>query len=259
MPVVDIPIEIEPGDPGQALPYVRADVGGRTVRVLLDSGSGRTTVTPPDDAILHTREPEGSGVFGGQGERRVWRTSIRLGDVDLGTIEVDTHKPGEGRDHIGQDVLSLFRCEYRFAEHTLRLDEHAAPAETFPIFLGDGRHVYLDVAWSSGGAASAIFDTGASVTVADASFVRTHSALFTPAGESQGTDGSGAVLETPMATMNGPRILGQTFTASTVAVVDLSAVNQTIQCPMDLILGWPLLQQANWLVDHPKRSAGLTA
>jgi hypothetical protein len=234
-------------------------VGGRTVRALLDSGSARTTVTPPDDGILHTREPEGSGVLGGQGERRVWRTSIRFGDVDLGAIEVDTHNPGEGRDHIGQDVLSQFRCEYRFADHKLRLNEHAATADTFPIFISDGRHVYLDVAWPTGGTASAVFDTGASVTVADASFVEAHSALFTPLGESRGIDGSGTVLKTPMAIMTGPRVLGQTFTASTVAVVDLSAVNQTIQRPMDLILGWPILQQVNWFIDHPKRLAGLTA
>jgi hypothetical protein len=61
-----------------------------------------------------------------------------------------------------------------------------------------------------------------------------------------------------MMTMSGPQILGREFTSSVVAVVDLAAANRTIQRKMDLILGWPILRQANWIIDHANRLAGLT-
>jgi hypothetical protein len=35
------------------------------------------------------------------------------------------------------------------------------------------------------------------------------------------------------------------------AVVDLSHANSTIELPMDLILGYPTLRQADWLIDFP--------
>jgi hypothetical protein len=259
--VVDIPVHIrsEPGEPDQALPYVDVEVGGRTIRALLDSGAARSTLTPPDDASTEARLPEGTGVFGVvTGDRHVWLTAVRLGDRDLGPTEVNTHPAGYGRDLIGQDVLSQYRCEYRFADRQLRLDG-PAPRVTAPIVITEGRHVYLDVSWPGVGVtASAVFDTGASVTVVDAAFVDTNPTLFTPDGTSQGVDGSGAAMDTPMVVMSGPQILGGSFASSPAAVVDLSAANRTVARRMDLILGWPILHQANWMIDHAEQQAALT-
>ncbi|HEY2174976.1 MAG TPA: retropepsin-like aspartic protease [Mycobacteriales bacterium] len=258
--MVDIPIDIEPDpdDPGQALPYVDVEIGGETLHALLDTGAARTTVAPPEFATIEIRPGEGTGVFGIRGDRRVWRTSIRFGNRVVDPIEIDAHPAGEGRDLIGQDLLSHFRCEYRLADRRLHLDG-PLPPDTVPIFIGAGHHVYLDVAWQVAEVtASAVFDTGASVTVVDTAFVDTHPTLFAKAGSSSGVDSSGTVVETPMMTMNGPQILGRQFAPSVVAIADLTAANRTIQRKMDLILGWPILHQANWVIDHPNRLAGLT-
>jgi hypothetical protein len=259
--MVEVPIAMEPDpdDPTQALPYVDVEVGGQARRVLLDTGAARTVVTPPDGAAIEICAAEGTGVFGiGGTDRHLWRTSIRFGNRIMDPIEVDTHPAGEGQDLIGQDVLSQFRCEYRLADWRLILDG-PAPPNAAPIFLGDAGHAYLDVTWPPAGVtASAVFDTGASVTVVDTAFLDTHPSLFTPAGSSPGINSSGTRIETPMVTMIGPHILGRPFAASLAAVVDLTAANRPIQRTMDLILGWPILHQANWIIDHPSRLAGLT-
>jgi hypothetical protein len=163
-----------------------------------------------------------------------------------------------GRHLIGQDLLSHFRCEYRLADRRLCLDG-SLPPDAVPIFIDEGSHVYFDVMWPAvGTTASGVFDTGASVTIVDAAFADTHPSQFTLAGPSLGVDSSGTLAETPMMTMSGPQILGREFTSSVVAVVDLAAANRTIQRKMDLILGWPILRQANWIIDHANRLAGLT-
>lgn len=107
--------------------------------------------------------------------------------------------------------------------------------------------------------ASAVFDSGASISVVDASFAKAHPHLFVAQGDSQGTDASGATVDTPMVAMRGPRILGHAFTSTGAAVVDLAVVNRTLERRMDLIVGWPILQPANWAIDHLNRSAALTA
>lgn len=249
-------VEPDADDPGQALPFVDAVVGGRPIRALLDSGAGRTTVTPTSDAIIELLPPEGTSVFGVQGERRVWRTTVELGPHRIGPIGVDTHGAGGGQELIGQDVLSQFRCEYRFADRLLRLDGPTPPDAT-PIFLDRGYHIYLDLSWL-GVTAGAVFDTGASVSVVDAAFAEAHPHLFAAQGTSQGTDASGTTFDTAMVVMLGPRILGRAFTSTPAAIVDLDVVNQTLERKMDLIIGWPILRQANWAIDHLNRCAALT-
>lgn len=245
-------------DPAQALSYVRVQIGGQPCRALLDTGSARSAATPTADAAVEeVRDDEGASAFGLSGQHRVWRTSVGIGDHKLGQVVIDAYDERDGQTLLGQDVLSCFRCEYRLTDRLLRLDG-PKPPRTTGIFVDDVHHVYFDVIWPwHAVSASAVFDTGASVTIVDAAFVEAHQALTTPAGVSRGTDGSGVTQETPMVILAQPEIFGRSFTETIAAVVDLSAANRTIQQPVDLILGWPILRQANWFIDHPQRQAGL--
>jgi hypothetical protein len=156
---------------------------------------------------------------------------------------------------VGQDFLSHFRCEYRLAEGVLLLDGDL-PDEVHQIHLDATRHVYLDVAWRTGEVASAVLDTGASMTVVDAGFAARHRGLFAPLDEaSAGIDASGAVQETRMVRMAAIQMLGAELEESLAAVVDLKAANATVQRNMDLILGWPILSQGVFVVDHHLRVA----
>lgn len=256
--VIQLPlsIEVDSRNSGEALPYVSAIVGGQPVRALLDTGAARTTVAPPAGSVIETRPGQGTGVFGGEVEDRlVWRTTVEFGDRRIGPIELDTRLGNDGRDLLGQDVLSHFRCEYRLAEAVLRLDG-PVPRMAEPLYLDRGNHIYLTARWDNASAA-AVFDTGASLSVVDTALVDRYPHLFIEHGESEGTDASGSTTQTPIVEMAGPAILGHRFANTMAAAVDLGQVNATLDRPMDLILGWPVIQQANWFIDHTSRTAAL--
>jgi hypothetical protein len=255
-------IDRDARNPDEALPFVDVTVGGRPTRTLLDTGAARTAIAPPDGVAVETKASNGTGVFGeGTGTRRVWRTTLELGHRRLTAVEVDARVGEATTDLVGQDVLSRFRCEYRLDDARLRLDG-PSPHTTEPVFLDRGGHVYLEARWDeaaegSRASANAVFDTGASLSVVDAAFAGRYPHLFRPCGISAGTDASGATVETPVAEMAGPVILGRRFRETRAAVVDLSRVNASLERPMDVILGWPVLRQANWFIDHASRSAAL--
>jgi hypothetical protein len=58
--------------------------------------------------------------------------------------------------------------------------------------------------------------------------------------------------------MAGPVIGQRTFGSHKVVAVDLSGVNSTLDYPMDLILGYPTIRQADWLFDFPARRWAVT-
>ena len=58
--------------------------------------------------------------------------------------------------------------------------------------------------------------------------------------------------------MSGARIGGAVFPPHKVACVDLAQLNSTQARPLDLILGYTTLRQANWLLDVPARRWALT-
>jgi hypothetical protein len=115
--------------------------------------------------------------------------------------------------------------------------------------------VYADVTWPTGESASAVIDTGASITVVDERFATQHPQLFTHEGIGEGTDASGTVLRTPVVRMAPIHMLGAELAASPAAVVDLSAANAAVEGRIDLILGWPILSQGTLTIDHPRHMA----
>jgi hypothetical protein len=85
-----------------------------------------------------------------------------------------------------------------------------------------------------------------------------HPELFEQIGMSVGTDGNGEQAETPLLLMAESVIGQRMFNRHKVVAVDLSAVNRTLEYPMDLILGYPTMRQADWLFDFPAKRWMLT-
>ena len=98
-----------------------------------------------------------------------------------------------------------------------------------------------------------MWDTGAGITVVDERFYRRWSERFTAHGSSVGTDATGAQVAADLVMMQPGSIGGTVFDAHKAAVVDLSAVNATVDIPMDFILGYTTLRQADWTFDFPGR------
>lgn len=186
---------------------------------------------------------------------------MTIGGIDLGELEIEARPADCHYDVLGQDVLTQFCCHYQFANRTLFLDSTPI-ADGQEIFIDAGRHVYLDADWARRAdtvTAAAVFDTGASITLIDTAFANSHPELVTNFSTTTGTDAVGTTMETPMAWLNGPRILCHSFARSPAAIVDLTEANSRLAKPMDLILGWPLISQADWLIDHANARAKVTA
>lgn len=117
----------------------------------------------------------------------------------------------------------------------------------------DGRdHPYVEVSWP-GVTAQTCWDTGSGITIVNRDFWLAHPRLFEEIGTSAGTDATGATIETPAVLVAEAVIGGRSFASHKAAVVDLTQANSTIELPMDLILGYPALRQADWLFDFPAR------
>ncbi|MCW2766086.1 MAG: hypothetical protein JWO11_2045 [Nocardioides sp.] len=259
MTTVALTLVQEVDDPRMSLPFVPVEINGVELEALVDSGAGRTQVVDRPGLIVRDSATKDSvGAFGVP-MQSIGRSvvSCRLAGIDAGAVEVDIVSSDLPRHFnvIGQDVLAQFRCMYRLADGVMTLDPEP-PVHTHPIHLGTRHHIYLEATWKDvNTAASAVFDTGASVTVVNERFAALHHELFTPEGTQTGADVTGHSVQTQMAIMRAPCILGEQLTEALVAIVDLSAANRTLDRPMDLILGWTLLKQADWYIDHPGRRA----
>lgn len=113
-------------------------------------------------------------------------------------------------------------------------------------------HACIKVHWP-GTSGRALWDTGSGPTVVNRDFWLCHRELFEPIGAVEGTDATGEQAETPLLLMAEPVIGQRRFVRHKAVAVDLSRVNSTADYPLDLILGYPTLRQADWLFDFPAR------
>ena len=254
--VVNIPLTIVPDDevPDGGDVLVDGIIAGHPYRFRLDSGAARTELVTDDylSALPAAGQHVSAGVFGQQESSDVITIpGLQAGELSTGPVEVVRVAAGAGRQHlIGMDLLVQYCCEFRFAGRLLVLS--AAARTGLDVRLDRGNHVYLDLEWD-GVTVSACWDSGAGISAVDQAFAAAHPGLFTPAGESTGTDSTTTQASAPLMTMAGPVIGGVQFAPSTVAVIDLGPVNAGLEIPLTVIAGYPLLRQADWLFDFPAR------
>lgn len=256
-------IERDPDEAEAAEVCADGAVGGRPYRFLLDTGAARSSIIADDYTAAF--EPVGtnhsSGVFAPITDELITVPSLSIGPVARQHFTLARSAPGPGvRNLIGMDLLRDFCCHFFFDDARLAITS-AAPLEHLyafePLLMDQRFHPYVAVVFG-GVQASAVWDSGASLTVVDASFVTRHPAFFEAAGSSTGTDAAGTQAETPMFVMSGAVISGKAFPPHKVAAVDLSRLNAAVELPMDFILGYSTLSQANWLFDFPRRRWALT-
>lgn len=251
-------IEQDPDEAEAAEVYVDGHIDGRAYRFLLDTGAARTGVITDDYTAAF--EPVGtdhsSGVFAPASSDLITVSSISLGPIARRRFTIARAPAGHGvKNLIGMDLLSAHRCLFCFDEQRVVVDPDAVPDDSLafePLFLDPRLHPYVDVRFGDR-VARAVWDTGASITVVDSSFIDAHPAFFAQAGQSTGTDATGAQMESGLFVMSAAVIGGHLSAPHRVAAVDLSRLNATLDVPMHLILGYSTLRQARWLFDFPGR------
>ena len=255
MPQIPLIIEAEPDDPDCAVVMADGTVAGRPYRFIVDTGAARTQLEADEYTCALEAAPgePSSGAFASHSDPVVVTvTDVAVGPLRAATLDVTRVSPAlpHTRNLLGMDVLRRYRCLFRLGAGLLEV-EAAAGGQAGRGLQTDSRgHVYVDVHWP-GVTGQACWDSGASITIVNQGFRLAHPGLFEDAGTATGTDAAGNALETPVVQMAGAVIGGRRFGRHRAAVVDLSHANSTIELPMDLILGYPTLRQADWLFDFP--------
>jgi hypothetical protein len=158
------------------------------------------------------------------------------------------------------DLLKDHCFHFFFAESRVAVDPPYESGPGYPLqdlFLGSRFHPYVPVRFGER-EASAVWDTGAGITVVDLGLIRENPDHFQEEGRSRGTDSGGAQMDTPMFLMTGMTIANHLFPPHRVAGVDLGPVNATTETRMDLTLGYSTLSKADWLFDFPRKKWAIT-
>jgi hypothetical protein len=252
-------IERDEQDVEAAEVLVDGTIGGKSYRFLLDTGAARSSITFDDytSQFASSEQISSSGVFATSSDDLISVPRVELGPISRSPFAIArvAERPPARANLIGMDLLKDFCCHFYFDENRVSIDakdDLEGGSVLQELFLDRKFHPYVDVRFGAS-SAKAVWDTGAGMTIVDSSFLNEHPNLFQAEGRSTGIDSTGTQLETPMLMMSATSIGNRPFPPQRIAAVDLSRVNSTIEVPMDLILGYSTLRQANWWFDFPRR------
>lgn len=258
---VTVPLHIEddPDEVGAASVFIDVDVTGTPRRFLFDTGAARGRIAM-DAAASFDQTPSatpGRGALGAaRPQRRTRVPFLRIGTgpsalhADDVVMEVASAADPGPPDILGQEVIAGHRWDVRFPTRTLTIDADAedADADERPLVLSSAGHPHVDVTWDAV-TALAVWDSGAGVTVVDAAFASRHPTLFTPLRNSRGHDAHGITADTAMVTMAACVVGERRFAPSLAALAPIAGIQPPGEPAFDLIIGYPLLAQADWRID----------
>jgi hypothetical protein len=140
----------------------------------------------------------------------------------------------------------------------LGIDTDAPADAERPLPLTSRSHPHVVVGWGDV-EATALFDTGASVSVVDTAFAAGHPELLEPLPPSTGIDAAGNRAETPMARLAACEVGGRRFDASLAVVLPIRGIGRADDPEFDVVLGVPVIRQAEWIVDLARGVWGFAA
>lgn len=247
--LIPLIIEPDPYDADCAVLWIDGQVGGQPARFILDSGATRSRVTISGEDRSPLQMGTASAVFGPEQSGRAVVREIRLGAVTAKHLEVDVISPPHSQPGLlGVDFLSSHSLLLDLDRSALGIDEQPPDGLAWQTLRrGEHGHPQIQLDWHevSGRAA---WDSGAGMTIASQTFVTANPHLFTPAGETTGTDANGRRLQTPTYTVAPCELGGIQLRPHRIAVIDLAKAGAN---DIDLIVGYTTISQANWCIDFP--------
>jgi hypothetical protein len=244
-----VPIECAPDPevPGCGNVLVSVEVGGRAMRAVLDTGALRTLLIDLPSSARPVGSGETSGAFGTDVVTEWEVREVRIGSLRAGPLTVDRIDGGVGRHPVvGLDLLGTGPWQLDVASRTLVTGEPLLRGSAYtPSTHG---RILTEMRWPIA-TATALWDTGAGITLIDRRFADAHPSLFEHAGSTRATDIVGAQGDLGLARISGYEIDGNPFAGHIVAIADLPEIPDHI----DAAIGFPTISQARWTVDVPSR------
>lgn len=244
--------------------YVEGSVqSDHPCRFLLDTGCAKTTLTNNQSTknLPTIGKRESSGTFGRAEYDLVELESLSVGPMVRKKWVVSRAPVGGTDRHLfGMDVMRDYCFDFAFDNHEMNIvletDVRCKMADQALIMERD-LIPYIPVEFGDR-SGNAIWDSGASITLVDLDFVRQHPNMFVSIGNEVGTDSTNTQRETPIFMMNGLTIAGRKFQPLKVAALEFSNSHPRVENPLNVVLGYSALRQANWLFDFPRRRWAIT-
>ncbi|MFS0733539.1 aspartyl protease family protein [Microbacterium sp. 1P10UB] len=247
---VDLDLDPDPDVPEALVVSLVAEIDGVRQRLIVDTGGAHSALAEGDLSRMLVPAASGSdpgrGVFG-RGDRgdRVEAVEMMIGGVRVARPQFDVERLPAAPSLLGLDVLGSHRLDFLFSESILEFGGEGRVDERRKLVRSSRRHPYVQVHWG-GVVADAIWDSGASISIIDRGFVRRHRGLFRTEGSSHGIDAGGSESAVDMVRMDAVTIGGRTFSPTIAGVADIAGIERPGDPPFDLILGMPVLRQADW-------------
>lgn len=251
--VWSIPLLYEHDDdlePESIVLIAEGSAAGEPVRFVVDTGAAKCGV--PDTGAISELVGIGAGTGRGasgtvSGEDIVIVDEITVGELTVRSVRAS--RSSRSRPLLGINALGGFRCHFRFTRNQLDVDtsNDSSNRQHELARLPHGQPL-VDVDFGTV-TTQAVWDTGASLSVADATFARAHPDLFELGVAGSGFDSVGAALSGTHARLASCTIGGKPFEASACIVLDLAALNSTLDEPINLAVGMPIIRRADWCFD----------
>lgn len=234
--------------------WVDGYINGIGSKFILDTGCAVTAFMFNEalENLPVIGEEESLGAIGKIKSDIMMIDSLEIGPLLKNNINVSIGKKGElDRNLLGMNFLKDYCLHFLFDQKKVCILE-SHQYEKYDLFMDKGSIPYVDVGFENI-VASAVWDSGASVTLVDKNFLENNQSLFKEVGISSGIDFTGAKSTTPIFTMNSTSIGNNAFPSHQVVVIDLSHINAKVERRVDMILGYTTLSKANWIFDFQKR------
>lgn len=242
-----VPVECvpDPEVPGCGNAFVSVKVDDRTVRAALDTGALRTVLIDLPSSARRAGTQETAGAFGPRVVTEWEVGEIRLGSLRAGPLIVHGIDDAPGlHPVVALDVLGAGAWQLDLSSKTLITGMTSMRGCAY-MSTANG-HILAEMRWPTA-AATALWDTGAGITLIDRRFAEAHPTLFEHAGSTTATDVLGSHGELGLARVSGYNIDGIHFDGHIVAIADLPEIPDRI----DAAIGFPTVSQARWTVDVP--------
>jgi hypothetical protein len=258
---VAITIDPDPKDTRALQCWVDADAGGTKLRLLLDVGSHLSSVPSWREfatADLHSMRT-GRGTSGESATKRVIRIPhLRVGDLIAEDVLVELQPDGWPHPPLlGTHVFEPYACAFRFSQGRIDVGIEGSPHWTI---WGVGSTPVVELRWDDT-SATAIWDTGAGMTLVDQTWAQTHPDVVTILNvqdHGTGTDSTGSAVPGRHGRLAGYSVLGVRFPGNQpCGVIDLSPFNAHMSKPITMFLGLPQIRQVDWLLDFPRRKIAI--
>jgi hypothetical protein len=253
----DLQIQFDDDSKETAEVYVDGKIQGEVCRFLLDTGCARTSLNYDEFSSQFEKvaTQESSGIFGKTQYDLIKVASIEFGEIERKNVVLSRAKKGElDRKLLGMDMLKDYRLHFSFNYRKVEVNPQLPIKNLTTQELIMNRGSIPHIKFNFGGSdILAVWDTGASITLADLRLIESNLAMFEKVGIELGTDSTGSRMKTPIYNMKPIILGGLEFPAHKVGGVNLSHVNINIEVPISFVFGFSTLNKANWLFDFPQK------